>query len=71
MCKWERYADDGGIHCVSKKHAEYVLAMLKKRMQMCRLEIHPEKNKIVYCQRNNEKTDGEITSFIFLEDCFV
>lgn len=66
MCKWERYADHGIIHCVSRKQAEYVLDMLKKRMQMCGLEIHPEKSKIVYCQRNNEKIDGEITSFTFL-----
>ena len=70
MCKWERYADDGIIHCVSKKQAEYVLDMLKKRMQMCGLEIHPEKSKIVYCQRNNEKIDGEDTSFTFLGYCF-
>ena len=32
MCKWERYADDGIIHCVSRKQAEYVLDMLKERM---------------------------------------
>ena len=37
---------------------------------MCGLEIHPEKSKIVYCQRNNEKIDDEITSFTFLEYCF-
>lgn len=70
MCKWERYADDGGIHCVSKKQTEYVLDMLKKRMRMCGLEIHPEKNKIAYCQRNNEKIDDEITMFTFLGYCF-
>ena len=70
MCKWERYADDGIIHCVSRKQAEYVLDMLKERMQMCGLEIHPEKSKIVYCQRNNEKIDGKITSFTFLGYCF-
>lgn len=70
MCKWERYADDGIIHCVSRKQAEYVLDRLKERMRMCGLEIHPEKSKIVYCQRNNEKIDGEITSFTFLGYCF-
>ena len=70
MCKWERYADDGIIHCVSKRQAEYVLDMLKKRMQICGLEIHPDKSKIVYCQRNNEKLSNEQTSFIFLGYCF-
>jgi group II intron reverse transcriptase/maturase len=70
MCRWERYADDGLIHCVSRKQAEYVLDMLKKRMQHCGLEIHPDKSKIVYCQKNNEKLSGERTSFIFLGYCF-
>lgn len=70
VCKWERYADDGMVHCVSGKQAEYVLDRLKKRMRMCGLEIHPEKSKIVYCQRNNEKIDGEITSFTFPGYCF-
>lgn len=66
MCKWERYADDGLIHCVSKRQAEYVLEMLKQRMGMCGLEIHPEKSKIIFCQRNNERQDNVETSFTFL-----
>lgn len=70
MCKWERYADDGVIHCVSKKQAKYVLDKLKERMLLCGLEIHPDKSKIVYCQRNNEKIDGETTQFTFLGYCF-
>ena len=70
MCKWERYADDGIIHCVSKEQAQYVLDMLKKRMNLCRLDIHPEKSKIVYCQRNNEVIEGELTQFTFLGYCF-
>lgn len=70
VCKWERYADDGIIHCATKRQAEYVLDILKKRMQTCGLEIHPEKSKIVYCQKNNVKIKDEITSFTFLGYCF-
>lgn len=70
MCKWERYADDGIIHCVSKKQAEYILDMLQKRMRRCGLEIHPDKSKIVYCMSNNKKIPGENTSFVFLGYCF-
>lgn len=69
-CKWERYADDGVIHCVTKNQAEYVLDLLKKRMLRCGLEIHPEKSKIVHCMRNNEVMEGERTSFVFLGYCF-
>lgn len=65
-CPWERFADDGVIHCVSKRQAEFVLEMLKRRMKLFGLEIHPEKSKIVYCQRNNEKALQENTSFTFL-----
>lgn len=43
-CPWERYADDGVIHCVTEKRAEFILTMLKE--QMFGLEIHPEKSKI-------------------------
>lgn len=70
MCKWERYADDGIIHYVIKKQAEYVMDMLKKRMQICDLEIHEDKSKIVYCQENNEKLENEVTTFTFLGYCF-
>lgn len=66
MCKWERYADDGLIHCVTKKQAEYILDCLKARMTMCGLEVHPEKSKIVYNQSCNEVIQGENTEFTFL-----
>ena len=69
-CPWERYADDGLIHCVSKRQAEYVLDMLKEQMQRVGLTIHPEKSKIVFCRRNNENVGNENTSFIFLGYCF-
>lgn len=66
MCWRERYAGDGLIHCVSRKQAQYVLDILKKRMQLCGLEIHPEKSRIVFCQSNNERQDNVQTSFSFL-----
>lgn len=70
-CPWERYADDGLIHCVSRKQAEFVLEMLKEQMQRVGLTIHPEKSKIVFCQRNNEEVPEDVeTSFVFLGYCF-
>lgn len=70
-CPWERYADDGIIHCVSRKQAEFVLDMLKEQMLRTGLEIHPEKSKIVFCRRDNEPVpDGVETSFVFLGYCF-
>ena len=70
-CPWERYADDGIIHCVSRKQAEFVLDMLKEQMKLYGLTIHPEKSKIVFCRRNNEPVPkGAGTSFVFLGYCF-
>ena len=43
------------------------MAGLEKRFLECRLEIHPEKRKIVYCGGRNQKETGEVdTSFVFL-----
>lgn len=64
---WERYADDGLIHCVSKSQAEFILRKLTERMEECGLEIHPDKTSIVYCR--SERFNGprhENESFDFL-----
>ncbi|NOH17311.1 group II intron reverse transcriptase/maturase [Clostridium cochlearium] len=63
---WERYADDGVIHCISEKQALYIMDRLKKRMIECGLEIHEEKSKIVYCKSENNKEEYENISFEFL-----
>lgn len=70
-CPWERYADDGIIHCTTRKQAEFVLDMLKEQMLRYGLNIHPEKSKIVFCRKNNEPVpEGVETSFVFLGYCF-
>lgn len=69
-CPWERYADDGLIHCVSRKQAEYVLDRLREQMGYAGLEIHPEKSKIIFCQRGNSQSESDNHSFIFLGYCF-
>jgi len=48
--KFERYADDVVIHCKSLYMAQEILRLLKERMEECRLQLHPEKTKIVYCK---------------------
>jgi RNA-directed DNA polymerase len=63
---WERYADDGVIHCRTRKEAETLLEKLKERMLACKLEIHPDKTRIVYCKDANRNEDWKQTSFTFL-----
>lgn len=64
--KFERYADDIIVHCKSKEHAEYVLKEIAMRMAECKLELHPEKTKIVYCKDHKRKGSHEHVKFDFL-----
>ncbi|HEY5585050.1 MAG TPA: group II intron reverse transcriptase/maturase [Ruminiclostridium sp.] len=63
---WARYADDGVIHCKTEEEANQVLEQLKRRMIECKLELHPEKTRIVYCKDSNRTGEHEHTSFDFL-----
>ena len=67
---FERYADDIVIHCSSKKEAERLLEELKARMQQYKLELHPDKTKIVYCQNYMRNEKHENNSFTFLSYSF-
>jgi len=63
---FERYADDGVCHCQTQQQAEELLAALKQRFNDCRLELHPEKTRIVYCKDDDRRGDYAVTSFDFL-----
>jgi RNA-directed DNA polymerase len=63
---FERYADDIVCHCRSETEAVALKAELNERMHECRLTLHPEKTKIVYCKSGKRKGDYEHVSFDFL-----
>ena len=63
---WCRYADDGLVHCRSKRQAEEMLERLRHRFEACGLELHPEKTKIVYCKDSARKGNHDIQQFDFL-----
>lgn len=65
-CPFERYADDTVIHCKSETQARFILDEVRKRMKQCRLELHPQKTKLVYCKDKDRTGDYENTSFDFL-----
>jgi RNA-directed DNA polymerase len=70
-CPFERYADDGLIHCKSQARARQVLAALEQRMNGTGLELHPAKTRIVYCKdwKRRRPWDGPV-SFDFLGYAF-
>lgn len=52
---FERYADDIIIHCKTEKQAIYMLAQIKKRIESCKLALHPGKTKIVNLRGISQK----------------
>jgi len=64
--QFERYADDVLIHAVTRAQAETLLEAIRGRLKECRLEIHPDKTKIVYCQDSDRQEKHEHTKFGFL-----
>lgn len=64
---FERYADDMIIHCKTLQEAEDMLKQITERFKQCKLELHPEKTKIVYCRDSNrDKPNQENIQFDFL-----
>jgi retron-type reverse transcriptase len=69
-CPFERYADDGLVHCKSQARARRVLAALEQRMKEVGLELHPDKTRIVYCIVNmnvevDRKNGGPLAAVLY------
>jgi RNA-directed DNA polymerase len=63
---FERYADDMIVHCRSLEEAESLRQAIDGRMRECKLELHPEKTKIVYCKDSNRPGKHQNEKFDFL-----
>jgi len=50
-----RYADDGVVHCRTESEAQVLRKALEERFKECKLELHPEKTRIVYCKKSNRR----------------
>jgi RNA-directed DNA polymerase len=63
---FERYADDVIVHCQSEQQAQAVKRAIEARLAQCKLELHPDKTKIVYCQDDNRRGSYPNEEFTFL-----
>jgi group II intron reverse transcriptase/maturase len=63
---FERYADDAIIHCRTSDEAEKTLKALELRLQECKLTLHPDKTKIVYCNKTSKHSNYPNQEFDFL-----
>lgn len=66
ICPFERYADDIVVHCKTEEEAIELLGNIKGRLQQCKLELHPDKTKIVYCKDSNRNKKSDHEKFDFL-----
>jgi len=63
---FERYADDIIVHCFSEAQAKRIKMLIEERLSQCKLELHPEKTKIVYCKDDTRRGSYPNKSFVFL-----
>jgi RNA-directed DNA polymerase len=63
---FERYADDAICHCASAEEARALWSALVDRFAACKLVLHPEKTKIVYCKDANRQGSHPNETFDFL-----
>lgn len=68
---WARYADDGIVHCRTRREAEELLEQLHMRFRECGLELHPDKTRIVYCKDDDRRGKFPETKFDFLGYTFL
>ena len=63
---FERYADDIVCHCRSEAQARALREALEARFEACKLKLHPQKTKIVYCKDANRRGKYPNQQFDFL-----
>ncbi|MBL4755886.1 MAG: group II intron reverse transcriptase/maturase [Flavobacteriales bacterium] len=63
---FERYADDSVIHCQTEVEAQQLLKDIADQLMKFRLELHPEKTRVVYCKDKKRNGDYPNTKFDFL-----
>ena len=66
QCPFARYADDAVVHCRSQAEAERLLTAISERLAQCKLTMHPEKSKVVYCKNSNRRKEYPQIQFTFL-----
>jgi RNA-directed DNA polymerase len=61
-----RYADDVVVHCKTEAEAEGLWQAIAGRLTQCKLELHPDKTKLVYCKDDDRRNQYPNEKFDFL-----
>lgn len=63
---FERYGDDVIAHCKTEKQANWIKTAIGRRLAQYKLELHPEKTRIVYCKDEDRRGNYPNEKFDFL-----
>jgi RNA-directed DNA polymerase len=63
---FERYADDVIVHCKTEAEAKELRTVIGERLGQCKLELHWEKTKIIYCKDDKRRGTYSDEKFDFL-----
>jgi group II intron reverse transcriptase/maturase len=65
--RFERFADDAVVHCVTERQARRVRAAIGRRLVDVGLRLHPDKTRIVYCRDDRRRLgyEHEHEAFMF------
>jgi len=63
---FERYADDVIVHCKKEAVAKELRAAIGERLGQCKLELHAEKTRVVYCKDDKRRGAYSDEKFNFL-----
>jgi group II intron reverse transcriptase/maturase len=63
--RFERFADDAVVHCVTERQAYQVRQAIGRRFADIGLLLHPDKTRIVYCKDDRRRRDYDQVTFTF------
>jgi RNA-directed DNA polymerase len=63
--RFERFADDVVVHCVTERQAHQVCQAIGRRFADIGLLLHPDKTHIVYCKDDRRRLSYEQVTFTF------
>jgi hypothetical protein len=63
--RFERFADDAVVHCVTERQARQVREAIGRRLAEVGLQLHPDKTRIVYCKNSRRRRDYDQVTFTF------
>lgn len=63
---FERYADDVLVHCTTAGQAMRMRSAIEARLARCKLALHADKTKVVYCKDANRPERWQHEKFDFL-----